>query len=145
MHESSFHCLTFAEGSLTSSDENPSYNERGFYIALDGEGPKRPKPPLRTRSPAKRRESGSSLGGSAGTHRRDLTTEYIQSIVDHVPIHKEEDDESDGRYYHHEAEICDAKERASGELVIDEKPHMDPVRIFTSSFHFVGIKCSYGW
>ncbi|CAL8144364.1 unnamed protein product [Orchesella dallaii] len=110
------------EGSLTSSDENPSYNERGFYIALDNEAPKRPKPPLRTRSPAKRRESGSSVGPGS---RRDLTTEYIQSIVDRVPIPKDDDEESD-QFYQQESGICDGRDKPPGELVIDEKPNMDP-------------------
>lgn len=138
-----------AEGSLTSSDENPSFNERGFYIALDSDAPKRPKPPLRTRSPAKRRESGSSSGVGGGLsansrdqQRRDLTTEYIKSIVDHVPIQKEEDDDfedQENRFYgrhHHQNEACDEREKPAGELVIDEKPHLDPVRILTLFFNF---------
>lgn len=144
------------EGSLTSSDENPSYNERGFYIALDSDAPKRPKPPLRTRSPAKRRESGTSSGVGGGLsansrdQRRDLTTEYIKSIVDHVPIQKEEDDDFDdqeNRFYgrhHHQNDACDEREKPSGELVIDEKPLMDPVRIlnlFFWKFNIFSSKC----
>lgn len=147
------------EGSLTSSDENPSLNEKGFYIALDNDAPKRPKPPLRTRSPAKRRESGTGPAGSSGLQsirdrqRRDLTTEYIQSIVDHVPIHKEDDDDfedQENRFYGHhrgsiDDDIIDGREKA-GELVIDEKPQMDPVRFFFlwTSFFLEWFKVSVG-
>jgi len=106
-------------------------NERGFYVAFDNETPKRPKPPLRTRSPAKRRDGSTGPSdrlSSTINASRDLTTEYIQSIVDHVPIPT--DDEDDNFHHSRRRSRNDSEglgEQAGGELVIDEKPLLDPV------------------
>ncbi|CAG7719003.1 unnamed protein product [Allacma fusca] len=119
-----------APGSLTSSDENPSLNERGFYIQLDNDGPKRPKPPLRTKSPAKKRDT--NVGSNYDTialNRRDIASEYVQSIVDRVPLPKVRYEEEEFPVYHNdlkEFDDHDPTERAGGELVIDEKPALDP-------------------
>lgn len=105
-------------------------NERGFYITFDNEGPKRPKPPLRTRSPGKRRD-GSSGPGDRNNVPRDLTTEYIQSIVDHVPITAVSDsDEEMHNVRRRETRLNSDRtsDPIGGELVMDEKPHLDSVR-----------------
>lgn len=119
-----------APGSLTSSDENPSLNERGFYIQIDNDGPKRPKPPLRTKSPAKKRDT--STGSSydpAAVSRRDIASEYVQSIVDRVPLPKARYEEDEFPVYRNdlkEFDDHDPSDRPGGELVIDEKPALDP-------------------
>lgn len=109
-------------------------NERGFYIAFDNETPKRPKPPLRTRSPGKRRDGSTGPNDRSNVNTsRDLTTEYIQSIVDHVPIPNDDDDHDET--FHHSRRRSRSRndseglgEQTGGELVIDEKSRLDPVR-----------------
>ena len=109
-------------------------NERGFYITFDNEAPKRPKPPLRTRSPAKRRDgsSGPHSRSSGAAPSRDLTTEYIQNIVDRVPIPAASDEES--QHDQRRQNRNESGEVLRGELVLDEKPHLDSVRRFLSFF-----------
>ncbi|XP_035706191.1 patronin isoform X5 [Folsomia candida] len=119
------------EHSITSSDENTSMNERGFYITFDNEGPKRPKPPLRTRSPGKRRD-GSSDRNSAPP--RDLTTEYIQSIVDRVPIPVGTDSEEEMHNVRRRENRHDSEGpgdiATGGELVMDEKRQLDSEEMY---------------
>jgi len=101
-------------------------NERGFYIPLDNEGPKKPKPPLRTKSPGKRRQD--NRGAYFDSAKRDLTTEYVQSIVDQEPILMDDDDDDDDNYGERESGSGNS-EKHGGELVIDEKPQLDAVRL----------------
>lgn len=104
-------------------------NERGFYITFDNEAPKRPKPPLRTRSPAKRKD-GNERGSSAKS--RDLTTEYIKSIVDRVPIPTDSEDETVHIHRRQERHSSEGTGdlATGGELVLDEKPQLDTVLSF---------------
>jgi len=119
-------------------------NEKGFYITFDNEAPKRPKPPLRTRSPAKRRDGSAGPRdrlSNAGNVSRDLTTEYIQSIVDHVPIQTDSDDDPPVRSSRNNVREritsgSDAEPGGGGELVIDEKPQLDPVRSLYVLFNY---------
>ncbi len=104
---------------------------------MDSEVPKRPKPPLRTKAPGKRGGSAyESGGGGGGLSRRDMSSEYISSIVDRVPIpapddeNEEENEFEVQRYTHRQGSLDELNDgRPGGELVIDEKPHFDSVSI----------------
>ena len=81
--------------------------------------------------------------------KRDIASEYIQSIVDggaanqyktqtrhnrHQQQHPEADEEEEFPVYQHRSEYStehdpSVVERAGGELVIDEKPDLDSVSV----------------
>ena len=96
---------------------------------MDSEAPKRPKPPLRTKAPGRRAEVGNHHNMSSGLNKRDLSTEYISSIVDRVPIPAPDDDD-DNEFevqQYTQRGVSPEGDRPGGELVIDEKPHFDSV------------------
>jgi hypothetical protein len=65
-----------------------------------------------------------------------MSSEYISSIVDRVPIPAPDDEDEEEnefevqRYTHRQGSLDELNDgRTGGELVIDEKPHFDSVSI----------------
>jgi len=119
------------ENTEHSSDEQGSLGDRGFYIPLDNDVPKRPKPPLRNK-PTKRANGTYETTNSQGQGRRDLSSEYVSSIVENRtnPQDLNDDDEFQvQRYTHRDRAFEEEEERLGGELVIDEKKHIDPTEL----------------
>jgi len=99
---------------------------------MDSEVPKRPKPPLRTK--ARRPETENIRNNTASASgRRDMSSEYISSIVDRVPIpapDEEDDNEFQVQRYTHRQSSVEDERAGGGELVIDEKHHFDSVSFY---------------